>query len=199
MKKEVNMLQIGDTLISLDLLEKHFLCDLPACHGSCCVEGDSGAPITQEEKQIIEDLLPVIWDDLSPEAQKLIKKQGVSYVDGDGDLVTTIIKGKECAFTYFDADGICKCALEKAYNSGKTKFKKPVSCHLYPVRVKKYPTFQAVNYDTWEICKPALVLGEKLGVPVYKFVKDALIRKFGEEWYEELDIAAIELARQKSE
>ncbi|MFC0876872.1 DUF3109 family protein [Saccharicrinis sp. FJH2] len=197
MKEDVNMLQIGDTLISLDLFEKRFICDLPACHGSCCVEGDSGAPLTQEEKQIIEDLLPDIWDDLSPEAQKLIKKQGVSYVDGDGDLVTSIIKGKECVFTYFDENGTCKCAIEKAYNEGKSDFKKPVSCHLYPVRVKKYPTFQAVNYDKWEICKPALDLGEKLGVPIYKFVKDALIRKFGEDWYNELNIAAVELAKQK--
>lgn len=197
MKEEVSMLQIGDTLISLDLLEKRFVCDLGACHGSCCVEGDSGAPITKEEKKIIKKLLPEIWDDLSAKAQQLIKKQGISFIDSEGDMVTSIIKGKECVFTYFDDDGTCKCAIEKAYNEGKTDFKKPVSCHLYPVRVKNYPTFQAVNYDKWDICKPALVLGEKLGAPIFSFVKEALIRKFGEAWYNELEIAAEELGKQQ--
>lgn len=194
--KEVDMLQIGETLISLDLFDVHFICDISKCKGSCCVHGDSGAPITNEEKLILEDLMPVLKDDLSKSANALIEKQGVSFIDSEGDLVTSIIKGKECVFTYFDEQGNCKCAIEKAFYEGKTKFKKPISCHLYPVRLKKYPTFTAVNYDTWDICKPALTLGKNEGVPVYKFLKEPLIRRFGEAWYEELELAASELAKQ---
>lgn len=190
------MLQIGDTLISLDLFEKQFICDLPKCKGGCCVEGESGAPITNEEKTILQKLLPVIWEDLSEKAKQLINKQGISYVDSEGEMVTSIINGMDCVFTYFDETGTCKCAIEKAWSEGKTTFKKPVSCHLYPVRVKQYPTFRAVNYDKWDICKPALLLGKKQGVPVYVFVKEALVRKFGADWYNELEIAARELEKQ---
>lgn len=192
------MLQIDDTLISLDLLDVHFICNIPKCKGSCCVHGDSGAPINMAEKEMLEKLLPEIWDDLSYSAKALIKEQGVSFTDSEGDLVTSIINGKECVFTYFDENGHCKCAIEKAFYEGKTDFKKPISCHLYPVRLKKYPTFTAVNYDTWDICKPALTLGKREGVPVFKFLKEPLIRRFGEDWYSELEIAAKELAKQNN-
>lgn len=184
------MLQIGETLISLDILEKKFICNLEKCKGACCVEGESGAPLLQDEVLEIESVLDEIWDDLSPKAKALIDKQGVAYVDSEGDLVTSIINGKECVFTYFEADGTCKCAIEKAFNEGKSEFRKPSSCFLYPIRLKQYEHFMAVNYDTWDICKPALVLGEKIGTPLYQFLKVPLTEKFGKDWYDELCLAA---------
>ncbi|MGL4994484.1 MAG: DUF3109 family protein [Bacteroidales bacterium] len=188
------MLQIEDTVVSLDVVEQEFICDLAACKGSCCIEGDAGAPLEEEEKDIIEKLLPIIWDDLAPQAQALIKEQGVAYIDEDKDLVTSIINGKDCVFTYYEGGGMCKCAIEKAYREGKTDFYKPISCHLYPIRVAKYASFSAVNYHQWKICGAAKVLGRKEGVKVYEFLKEPLIRKFGESWYTQLDIAAKHLS-----
>ena len=173
------MIQIDNTLVSLDVLERQFLCDLSHCKGVCCVEGDSGAPLLEEEVGELEKALPVIWNDLAPKAREIIEKQGVAYVDEEGDLVTSIVNGKDCVFTCYDADGTCKCAVEKAYREGKLSFYKPVSCHLYPVRVEKYDTFEAVNYNRWNICKAAEVLGKKEKLPVYKFLKEPLIRRFG--------------------
>lgn len=187
------MLQIDDTLISLDLFDEHFVCDLTACKGICCVEGDAGAPLEEEEVHVIENLLPVIWDDLSDSARKIISKEGVSYIDRDGEPVTAIVDGRECVFTYFDEQGICKCVIEKAYREGKTDFYKPISCHLYPVRVQKYDDFSAVNYHRWRVCSDACILGRELKVPVYRFLKEPLIRKFGEAWYEQMEIADEEL------
>ncbi|NDV45774.1 DUF3109 family protein [Paludibacter sp. 221] len=187
------MLQIDDTIISLDLFDKCFVCDLNACKGICCIEGDAGAPLEEEEIGIIEELLPVIWDDLSEVSKEVINRQGVSYIDEEGEPVTSIVGGKECVFTYTDSDGICKCAIEKAYREGKTDFYKPISCHLYPVRIQKYYDFEAVNYHRWKVCDCAFKLGSKLQVPVYKFLKEPLIRKFGEEWYEQMEIAEKEL------
>ncbi len=187
------MLQIEDTIVSLDLIEREFVCDLSVCLGACCIEGDSGAPINYEERDKIEKLLPVIWDDLLPEAKKTIKETGVSYIDEEGDLVTNLIHGKDCVFTYYEGNGVCKCVIEKAYREGKTDFYKPISCHLYPVRLKEYDGFTAVNVHRWKICKCAEVLGRREGVKLYQFLKEPLIRKFGEEWYTQLDIAAKEL------
>lgn len=180
------MIQIDDTLISFDLLDQYFLCDLGKCKGICCIEGESGAPLEKEEEALLEEVLPVIWDDLTPKAQDVINKQGVAYIDSDGDLVTSIVDGKNCVFTCNDADGICKCAIEKAYREGRTTFYKPISCHLYPVRITKYKKFEAVNYHRWEICKVAEVLGKRERLPLYRFLKEPLIRKYGEEWYEAL-------------
>ncbi|MGL4411757.1 MAG: DUF3109 family protein [Bacteroidales bacterium] len=191
------MLQIEDTVVSLDVVEQEFICDLGVCKGSCCIEGDAGAPLEEEEKSIIEGLLPIIWDDLAPQAQELIKEQGVAYIDEDKDLVTSIINGKDCVFTYYEGGGMCKCAIEKAYREGKTDFYKPISCHLYPIRVAKYSSFSAVNYHQWKICGAAKVLGRKEGVKVYEFLKEPLIRKFGESWYTQLDIAAKHLAEKR--
>ena len=171
------MIQIDNTLVSLDVLERQFLCDLSHCKGICCVEGDSGAPLLEEEVGELEKALPAIWDDLAPKAQEIIKKQGVAYIDEEGDLVTSIVNGKDCVFTCYDADGTCKCAVEKAYREGKLSFYKPVSCHLYPIRVEKYDTFEAVNYNRWNICKAAEILGKKEKLPVYKFLKEPLIRR----------------------
>ncbi len=194
--EEIDMLQIQDTLVSLDLLERHFLCDLGKCLGQCCIEGDAGAPITEEEKQKIEEILPEIINDLTPAAQREIEESGVSYIDEEGDLVTSLVNGAQCVFTCFEKGGMCHCAIERAYREGRIDFMKPVSCHLYPVRITEYPTFTAVNYHRWDICKCAEVLGCKEGVIAYKFLKEPLIRRFGEAWYDELDKTAKEYYRQ---
>jgi len=191
------MLQIDDTIISLDLLDESFVCDLNTCKGNCCIEGDDGAPLEESEVKIIEKLLPIIWADLTEKSQEVIKNQGVSYIDDDGEPVTSIVNGDECVFTYTDESGICKCAIEKAFREGKTDFYKPVSCHLYPVRLQKYEDYVAVNYHRWSVCNCARKLGGKLGVPVYKFLKEPLIRRFGTEWYEQLEIADEELKNRK--
>ena len=191
------MLQIDDTIISLDLLDESFVCDLTTCKGNCCIEGDDGAPLEESEVKIIEDLLPLIWDDLTEKSKEVIKKQGVSYIDDDGEPVTSIVNGDECVFTYTDASGICKCAIEKAFREGKTDFYKPISCHLYPVRLQKYEDYIAVNYHRWSVCNCARQLGSKLGVPVYKFLKEPLTRRFGTAWYEQLEIADEELKNRK--
>ncbi|MBP1676150.1 MAG: hypothetical protein H6Q20_709 [Bacteroidetes bacterium] len=187
------MLQIDDTIISFDVLEEQFVCDLHTCKGICCVEGDDGAPLEEHEVKIIEDLLPLIWDDLSEKSREVISKQGVSYIDDDGEPVTSIVNGAECVFTYFDEKGTCKCAIEKAYREGKTDFYKPISCHLYPVRLQRFNEFTAVNYHRWSVCSCARTLGNQLSVPVYRFLKEPLVRRFGNEWYEQLDIAAQEI------
>jgi len=187
------MIQIDDTIISLDVFKEKFLCNLDACKGECCIEGDAGAPLEEEEVEQLKKVLPVIWGDLSSEAQAVIEKQGVCYKDEDGDLVTSIVNGKDCVFTCYDEKGCCYCAIEKAYREGKVDFYKPVSCHLYPIRVQKYPEFKAVNYHRWSVCKAAVLLGEKEDMPIYKFLKEPLIRKFGEDWYTELEIAAEEM------
>jgi len=191
------MLQIDDTIISLDLLDERFVCDLTTCKGNCCIEGDDGAPLEIEEVLIIERILPLIWDDLTEKSKAVIKKQGVSYIDDDDEPVTSIVNGDECVFTYTDEKGECKCAIEKAYREGKTDFYKPISCHLYPVRLQKYAEYTAVNYHRWSVCDCARKLGGNLGVPVYQFLKEPLIRKFGDAWFEQLEIADRELKNKK--
>ena len=193
------MIQIDDTLVSLDVIEKFFLCDLSHCKGECCVEGDSGAPLEPGEVEEREKVLPVVWNDLSEKAKAVIDRQGVSYVDEEGDRVTSIVDGKDCVFTCYDSDGTCKCAVEKAFREGKTSFYKPVSCHLYPVRITEYPDFKTVNYHKWDVCKAAALLGEKERVRVYQFLKEPLVRKFGEQWYAALEECATEWLKQKGE
>lgn len=191
------MIQIDETIISLDLLDEKFVCDLASCKGICCIEGEDGAPLELEEVKIIEDLLPIIWDDLTEKSKAVINQQGISYIDDDGEPVTSIVNGAECVFTYTDSTGICKCAIEKAFREGKTNFYKPISCHLYPVRLQKYEEFTAVNYHRWSVCNCARKLGGKLKIPVYQFLKEPLIRKFGTEWFEQLEIADNELKVRK--
>ena len=186
------MFQIGDAIVASDIIEENFLCDLSVCMGECCVEGDAGAPLEEDEVKIIEDLLSEVWDDLSPAAQAVIKEHGVAYRDHDGDMVTSIVHGKDCVFTYYDEKGICKCAIEKAYREGRTNFYKPISCHLYPIRLQKYKDFTAVNYHRRSICKAAVLLGKEEGLKVYEFLKEPLIRRFGEDWYNELVLVAKE-------
>ncbi len=190
------MVEIGDTIVSLDLFREKFLCNLSACKGACCIEGDAGAPLEMDEVAKLEEVLPVIWDELSPDARAVIDRQGVAYVDCEGDLVTSIVHGKDCVFTCYDGQGCCYCAVEKAFRAGKTDFYKPVSCHLYPVRVRRYNSYTAVNYHRWSVCKAALILGQKENLPVYKFLREPLIRKFGEDWYAEAELVAEELQKQ---
>jgi len=192
------MLQILDTIVSTDLLEESFVCDLSVCKGICCVEGDAGAPVEEDEIALLEKALPSVWDDLSPAAKKVIENRGIVYRDPEGEYVTSIVDGADCVFTYYDENGYCKCAIEKAFREGKTDFRKPVSCHLYPVRVVRYQGFRAVNYHRWRLCEAAVTMGKKKGMKVYQFLKEPLIRKFGEEWYEMLSVAAKELTDQKS-
>lgn len=184
------MLQIEDTIISPDLLDESFLCDLSACKGICCVEGESGAPVEEQEIAELEAVLPLVWDDLSPAAQEVINRQGVVYLDEDGEYVTSIVGSEDCVFTCYDEKGVCLCAIEKAFREGKTHFYKPVSCHLYPVRVTQYKGFRAVNYHRWNVCQAAVLLGKKENVKVYRFLKEPLLRKFGEKWYRQLCLEA---------
>jgi len=191
------MIQIQNTLISDDIFEEQFICDLCKCKGQCCVEGESGAPITKEEFDRMNEILPEIRKDLSPKALELIDKQGIAYTDTDGELVTSIIEGKECVFARFDEDGICKCVIDSAFREERISVQKPISCHLYPIRLHEYADFTAVNYHRWSVCRPALKLGRKEGVPLYRFLREPLIRKFGEEWYREVVEAAAWLKEKK--
>ena len=193
------MLQIQDTLVSLDLLERYFCCDLDSCRGECCIEGDAGAPITEAERNRLEEILPEVLPDLSPAARRVIEEQGVSYIDEEGDLVTSIVDGGNCVFTTYGPGGVCLCAVEKACREGRIDFLKPVSCHLYPVRITEYDTFTAVNLHRWKICKCAEVLGRKQGLRAYQFLKGPLTARFGADWYRELELTAAEYLRQQGE
>jgi len=179
------MIQVEDKIISMDVFEKHFVCDLNACKGACCVEGDSGAPLLKEEEKILENIYKKVKPYMRKEGIAEVKKQGLVVVDGDGDLTTPLVNNRECAFVVVE-NGISLCSIEKAYLEGKTDFKKPISCHLFPIRIKEYRDFDAVNYEEIKICKPACECGSKLEFPVYAFLKEPLIRKYGEAWYKEL-------------
>lgn len=192
------MIQINDTLVSLDVVEKYFECDLDTCLGECCIEGDAGAPLLPEEKERLDALLPNVMPHLLPAAQEVAREQGTSYVDEEGDLVTSIVNGKDCIFTCYAPGGKCLCVLEKLCREGHSEFFKPISCSLYPVRLKDYGGMTAVNYHRWKICKCAEILGRKNGVRVYEFLKEPLIRRFGERWYEELALTAREWLKQQS-
>ena len=187
------MVQIDDTLISLDLFEKKFVCDLDACKGICCVEGESGAPLEDEEAKILDQIYPLIKPYLLPKAIEEIEAQGKWVIDWEDDKVTPIINGDECVYTCFDSNGMCKCAIEQAYNDGVVTFKKPISCHLYPIRVNKVNGMDALNYHKWKICHAAVVLGRKANVSVYQFLKEPIIRKYGEEFFEQMESIEIEL------
>lgn len=185
------MFQLGKTIVSEDVLVKDFVCNLSACHGACCIDGDAGAPLSKEETEILEDIFPKIKPFLRPEGIQVIEEKGTWVVGTDQDLETPLIENKDCAYVIFDGK-TALCGIEQAYNQGLIDWKKPVSCHLYPVRIKEFSSFSAVNYDRWDICNDACTLGKELQIPVYKFVKEALIRRFGKEWYEELESVATE-------
>ncbi len=197
------ILQVGDVLLSSEILTEKFCCDLSVCKGECCIEGDAGAPVTLDEVAEIEECLDTVWGDLSASAQSVIDRQGVAYTDQEGDLVTSIVRGKDCVFTYYDSlppvniENCCLCALEKAYRAGKTRFCKPVSCALYPIREKKLGGgLIGLNYNRWSVCKMAVAKGIQENLRLYQFLKDPLIRRFGEAWYQELLDTVDELKRQ---
>ena len=187
------MIQVEDKIISLDVFEKQFVCDLNACKGACCVEGDSGAPLTVEEEKKLNTIYEKVKPYMREEGISEIEKRGVSVLDSEGELTTLLVNNRECAFVV-NENGISKCAIEKAYLDEKTDFKKPISCHLFPIRIKEYKDFDAVNYEEIKICKPACECGSKLDVPVYAFLKEPLIRKYGEAWYKEL-LEAVKLLK----
>lgn len=191
------IIEIGDKIVSADIFEKEFVCNLGACKGACCVEGDDGAPLSFEEVDLLEENIDAIKPYMSAEGIDVVDRRGVFYMDQDNEPVTTLVKGAECAFVFRDTQGITKCSVEQAYRDGKTDFNKPISCHLYPIRVSKLRSFTALNYDRWPICKDACTLGEELSVPVYRFLKEPLTRAYGAEFYTELERAAAELAKKK--
>lgn len=183
------MLEIDGKIISFEVFQKKFVCDLSACKGACCVEGDSGAPLSDDEVEILEEIYPTVKPYMTAEGIAAIEAQGTSVMDWEDEYVTPLVDNKECAYVTYE-NGITKCAIEIAWKDGKIDFPKPVSCHLYPIRIKEYKEFHAVNYDKWDICKPACDCGEKLQVPVYKFVKNAIIRRYGSDFYNEMETAA---------
>jgi Protein of unknown function (DUF3109) len=184
------MFQLGKTIVSEEIIEKDFMCNLSACKGACCIDGDAGAPLEEEEARILQKKYPKIKPFLRQEGIQTIEKQGQFITTKEGELETPLINNTNCAYVSFDDRGVALCAIEEAYNQGVISWKKPVSCHLYPVRVKDYSEFSAVNFHKWQICDDACTLGKELQVPIYKFVKEALIRKFGEDWYLELEKVA---------
>lgn len=189
------MILIDDILISDDVVEKQFVCNLNACKGACCIEGDSGAPVENDEIELLQNSIEQVLPYLTEAGKKAIEEQGVYIVEEDDEytgLATPLINGGACAYIAYRPDGTVTCGIEEAYNHGKITFRKPISCHLYPIRIKNYDTVIGVNFDEWDICDDACTLGKSLQVPVYRFVKDALVRKFGPEFYEVLEQAARE-------
>jgi len=190
------MLQIDDTIVSLALIEKKFSCDLKACKGSCCRYGDTGAPLTADEAAALDRIWPDLWPFLRPEGIRAIEAQGTSLTDIEGELVTPLIHNEECAYTIIE-DGIYRCGIETAYNAGNVDFKKPLSCHLFPVRVKHYRDFRAVNYEEWAICKPGVESGVRHNTDLCVYLREPLVRAFGQEWYNQLVWAAKEYGQNK--
>jgi hypothetical protein len=187
------LVEIDDKIVATTLFEKRFVCDLTACKGACCIEGDAGAPMTMDEVAIVREKLDLIKPHMRPEGIAAIEASDVYYLDDDDEPASTLVNGKECAFVYFDEQETAKCAIEKAYREGLIDFPKPISCHLYPIRTRQFTEYTALNYEEWNICKPACSCGEKLDVPVYKFLKEPIIRAFGEAFYNELEVVAKEL------
>lgn len=181
------MIILDDTLLSDELFDISFACDLNACKGACCIEGDLGAPLELDELPVLEEIYDEVSAYMTPEGIKAVKEIGTHDIDPAGNPVTPLVENKQCAFVFFDEKGIAKCAIEKAWLDKKIDFQKPVSCHLYPVRISRYAKFDAVNYHCWQICDQALVNGKKLGIPLFRFLKDPLIRAYGEEYFEGLE------------
>lgn len=191
------MIVIGDVILSDDIAEQFFVCDIEKCKGACCVEGDLGAPLEEDEKPQLEAVFESVKPYMTQKGIEEVKKQGIYIFDEEGDFSTPTINHRECAYAVYDEKGILKCSIEQAFLDGKSNFRKPISCHLYPIRITKYDQYDALNYDRWQICNPACGLGKALGVPVYRFLKEALIRKYGEVWYKQLE-EEIELRKENN-
>lgn len=194
-KEIYKMFQIGNTIVSDEIIENEFVCNLSACKGQCCIDGDAGAPLLTDELDILDKIYDTVKPYLRPEGIQAIEEQGKWVIGEDGEHETPLVNGSECAYVIFDGDTVL-CGIEQAYNEGLIDYKKPISCHLYPIRIKEYSQFSAVNYHRWHICDDACTLGKELEVPVYKFLKAPLIRKYGEDWYNELDTVATEWKKQ---
>jgi len=181
------MIIIGNALMSEELFTEQFVCDLAVCLGGCCVEGDAGAPLAPQETTVLEEVLPSVMPYMIAEGIATVADDGAWVTDRQGEFTTPLVQGRQCAYVWYDAQGIAKCAIEKAFDEGQIPFRKPISCHLYPVRITAYPHYDALNYHRWPICNCARKKGKALKVKVYAFVKDALVRKYGADWYAELD------------
>ncbi|MCR4922333.1 MAG: DUF3109 family protein [Bacteroidaceae bacterium] len=190
-----SMLMVGDVVVHTDILTEYFCCDLAACHGRCCVEGDAGAPVTMDEVARLEECLDTVWPQLTAQAQSIIDRQGVSYVDREGELVTSIVSGRDCAFVVQKND-CALCALECAFRDGRTRWRKPISCALYPIREKKLGAYVGLSYHRWDICREAVQRGTEMRLPLYRFLREPLIERFGQAWYEELETAVGEMQAQ---
>lgn len=193
------IIDLGDKLVSADVFQKKFVCDLTACKGACCVVGDAGAPLKLEEIDILEEVVDQVKPYMTEEGIAEVEKQGVFYMDVDNEPVTTLVEGGACAFATFDEKGTALCTIEQAYRDGKIDWKKPISCELFPIRVKEYEEFTALNYEEIDICKPACECGDKLDISIFQFLKPALTRAFGEEFYEELKLVDQEIKKQTDE
>lgn len=191
------IIEVGDVILSTEIFTECFCCDLDACKGQCCVEGDSGAPLTMDEVSELEGVLDEVWPELSAKAQSLIDTQGVAYTDCEGDLVTSIVNGKDCVFTCYNAEGCCFCVTDKAFREGRTRWCKPISCALYPIREKQLSHgLVGLQYHRWDVCRPAVKKGRELNLPIYRFLRDPLIRRFGQAWYDELCAVADQLLKE---
>lgn len=191
------MVQIGDAIVSFDIFREFFCCNPSHCKGICCVEGDAGAPVALDEVEKLEEAFTVVESEMTPSARTVVAEQGVVYSDRDGDLVTSIVNGKDCVFASRDENGCCICLIEKAYNEGRTDWRKPISCYLYPARLKSMNGgLTAVNFQKWDVCRMAQVLGRRKGIRAYQFLKEPLVERFGSEWYDELLVVADELQKQ---
>ena len=189
------LIEVQNKIVSTEIFERKFVCDLNACKGACCIEGDDGAPLEKEEVDIIEENLDKIKPFMRREGVEAVEEGGVSYLDRHDEPVTTLVDQRECAFVFFDDEGISKCSIEQAYLEGEINYKKPISCHLYPIRVKKFDNLEALAYDEWNICKSACACGDKLDVPVYRFLKEPLVRAYGQAFFDDLLLVDQEVKR----
>ena len=180
------MIIVQSAIVSDDIADQCFACQLRCCHGACCIEGDSGAPLEASEEAVLKAVLPEVLPYMTAEGREVMEREGVAVVDADGDLGTPLINNRECAYLCYDDEGCALCAIERAYRDGRISYPKPISCHLYPIRIENYGSFQAVNYHRWDICRSAVESGRKSGIPLYRYLKEPLIRKFGQAWYDEL-------------
>lgn len=181
------MIEVQDVLVHEDIVKEHFVCNLNKCKGACCVHGDSGAPLERSELAVLDEIYPHVKPYMTGKGIATIEKTGTHVIDSEGDLTTPCVdRNKECAYVTWE-NGITKCAIEKAYEDGKIAWKKPISCHLYPIRIVNYPDFDVLHYDRWNICSPACFYGKQLKVSVHQFLKEPLIRKYGVAWYAELE------------
>lgn len=180
------MLIIGNTIVSENVADRCFCCDLGRCKGQCCVEGDCGAPLLESEIPVLGRVLPEVRPYMTKEGLEVVEREGVSALDNAGEPCTPLVNNRECAYVAWGEDGTAFCAIEQAYRDGRIDFKKPVSCHLYPIRVDDFGEFTAVNYHEWDVCRCAVAKGRETGIPLYQYLKEPLVRRFGQEWYDEL-------------